>query len=153
MPGLSNSIERFIKSMIEMAEDGVIEIQRNELAERFDCAPSQINYVLTTRFTSYKGYYIESRRGGGGYIKIIKVSIDEYQDINNIILEVIGDAITKNKAYHVIDGLVEEKLISIREGDIIKSAIGDRAIYNVNASNRNRLRADILKNILLILAK
>lgn len=153
MPGLSNSIERFIKSMIEIAEDGIIEIQRNELAEKFDCAPSQINYVLTTRFTPYKGYYIESRRGGGGYIKIVKVSIDEYEDINNIIVETIGESITKNKAYHIIEGLVEEKLISIREGDIIKAAIGDRAIINENVSNRNKLRADILKNILLILVK
>ena len=95
MPGLSNMIERFIKSMIEMAEDSTIEIQRNELAERFDCAPSQINYVLTTRFTPYKGYYIESRRGGGGYIKIIKVGIDENEDINTIIVDIIGESITK----------------------------------------------------------
>ncbi len=153
MPGLSNSIERFIKSMLEIAEDGIIEIQRNELAEKFDCAPSQINYVLTTRFTPYKGYYIESRRGGGGYIKIIKVSIDEYEDINNIIVDTIGEAITKNKAYHIIDGLAEEELISSREGDIIKVAIGDRALNDVNANCRNKLRADILRNILLILIK
>ncbi|NLK42961.1 MAG: CtsR family transcriptional regulator, partial [Tissierellia bacterium] len=78
MPGLTNIIERFLKSLIDAQEDGIIEIQRNELAEKFNCAPSQINYVLSTRFTPYKGYYIESRRGGGGYIKIIKVSIDEY---------------------------------------------------------------------------
>lgn len=153
MPGLSNSIERFLKSLIDIAEDGIVEIQRNELAEKFDCAPSQINYVLTTRFTPYKGYYIESRRGGGGYIKIIKVSIDEYQDINNIIVDTIGEAITKNKAYHIIDGLIEEKLISHQEGDIIKASIGDRALKNANANDRNKLRADILKNILLILIK
>lgn len=153
MPGLSNMIERFIKSMIEIAEDGTIEIQRNELAERFDCAPSQINYVLTTRFTPYKGYYIESRRGGGGYIKIIKVGIDENEDINNIIVDIIGESITKNKAYHIIDGLVEEEFISMREGDIIKAAIGDRALNVENVNSRNKLRADVLKNILLILVK
>ncbi len=153
MPGLSNMIERFIKSMIEVAEDGTIEIQRNELAEKFNCAPSQINYVLTTRFTPYKGYYIESRRGGGGYIKIIKVEIDEYEDINNIIIDTIGESITKNKAYHIIDGLIEEDIITRREGDIIKASLGDRALNSENVDVRNKLRADILKNILLILVK
>ncbi|WMM25534.1 CtsR family transcriptional regulator [Tissierella sp. MB52-C2] len=151
MSGLSNIIERFIKSMIEIAEDSTIEIQRNELAEKFDCAPSQINYVLTTRFTPYKGYYIESRRGGGGYIKIIKVGIDTNEDINNIISDTIGESITRNKAYHIIDGLVEEEFISEREGKIIKSVMEDRALSIETVDNRNKLRANILKNILLIL--
>ena len=151
MSGLSNIIERFIKSMIEIAEDSTIEIQRNELAEKFDCAPSQINYVLTTRFTPYKGYYIESRRGGGGYIKIIKVGIDTNEDINNIISDTIGESITRNKAYHIIDGLVEEEFISEREGRIIKSVMEDRALNIETVDNRNKLRANILKNILLIL--
>lgn len=153
MPGLSNMIERFIKSMLDISEDNIIEIQRNELAEQFECAPSQINYVLTTRFTPYKGYYIESRRGGGGYIKIIKVGIDEYEDINNIIVDTIGDSITKNKAYHIVDGLIEEEIVTKREGDIIKAAIGDSALYNESIESRNKLRADVLKNILLILIK
>jgi len=151
MPGLSNTIERFIKSMLDLSEDKTIEIQRNELAEQFDCAPSQINYVLTTRFTSYKGYYIESRRGGGGYIKIIKVGIDEYEDINTIIVNTIGESITKNKAYHIVDGLIEEEILTKREGDIIKAAIGDRALYSENIVSRNKLRADVLRNVLLIL--
>lgn len=153
MSGLSNIIENFIKELLEQTEDGTIEIQRNELAEHFECAPSQINYVLTTRFTPYMGYYIESRRGGGGYIKIVKVGIDINEDINNIIIDTIGESITKNKAYHIIDALEEEKIISKREANIIKAAIGDRAIYNVEYNIRNKLRADILKNILLILAK
>lgn len=151
MAGLSNIIEIFIKDLLVKAE-GTIEIQRNELAEYFECAPSQINYVLTTRFTPYKGYYIESRRGGGGYIKIIKISINEYKDINNIIVNTIGDSITKNKAYDIIDALNEETIITNREGDIIKAAIGDRAI-NCEYNIRNSVRADILKNIMLILVK
>ncbi len=151
MSGLSNIIESFIKNLLSEA-DGSIEIQRNELAEYFECAPSQINYVLTTRFTPYKGYYIESRRGGGGYIKIIKVSINEYEDINNIIVNTIGDSITKSKAYDIINALKEEEIISERESDIIKASIGDRAL-SCESDNRNSLRADILKNILLILVK
>jgi len=143
----------FIKSLLDAQEDGVIEIQRNELAEKFNCAPSQINYVLSTRFTPYKGYYIESRRGGGGYIKIIKVSIDEYKDINNIILDAIGESITKNKAYHIVEGLLEEGIISERELKIIKAALSERALSSENPDLRNKLRADILKNILLFLIK
>lgn len=86
MPGLSNIIESFIKELFKDTENGIIEIQRNEMAEFFECSPSQINYVLSTRFTPYKGYYIESRRGGGGYIKIMKVGIESNEDINNIIV-------------------------------------------------------------------
>jgi transcriptional regulator CtsR len=149
MSGLSNLIEKFIISLLEEA-NGSVEIQRNELAEYFDCAPSQINYVLSTRFTPYKGYYIESRRGGGGYIKIVKVSFDENEDINDIIVNTIGDSITKNKAFDIVDSLRDEDIVTDRESNIIKAAISDSAI-NCDNSLRNVLRADILKNILLIL--
>jgi len=152
MPGMSNIIERFIKEMLEETEDGIIEIGRNDLADQFGCAPSQINYVLTTRFTPYKGYYIESRRGGGGYIKIMKVAIEEDKDMENLILNAIGDSITKNKAFHIIEGLVEEDIITSREGRLMKASIEDIALKNVTAG-RNYLRADILKNMILILMK
>ena len=152
MPGMSNIIERFIKEMLEEAEDGIIEIGRNDLADQFGCAPSQINYVLTTRFTPYKGYYIESRRGGGGYIKIMKVEIDENEYLEELILNTIGDSITKNKAFHIIEGLVEEEIITTREGHLMKASIEDTALKVVTAS-RNYLRADILKNMLLIIMR
>lgn len=147
---ISNIIERFIKEMLNEAEDGIIEIRRNELAEKFRCAPSQINYVLTTRFTPYKGYYIESRRGGGGYIKITRVKIDKNPDLKHLINNAIGESITKNKAYHIIEGLREQGIITKREERIIKSAIEDSALNSVSI-NRNILRADILKNIILAL--
>lgn len=153
MSGISNIIERFIKEMISETESGTIEIQRNELAQQFECAPSQINYVLTTRFTPYMGYYIESRRGGGGYIKIIKVGIDKDKDLNRIIIDTIGESITKNKAYSIIESLIEEEVIEEREGSIIKAGIGDRALSSIEANARNKIRADILKDILLILAE
>ncbi|NMB07723.1 MAG: CtsR family transcriptional regulator [Tissierellia bacterium] len=152
MPGMSNIIERFIKEMLEEAEDGIIEIGRNDLADQFGCAPSQINYVLTTRFTPYKGYYIESKRGGGGYIKIMKVGINEDKYMEELILNTIGDSITKNKAFHIIEGLVEEEIISTREGYLMKASIEDTALRNVT-SGRNHLRADILKNMLLIVMR
>lgn len=151
MAGLSNIIEEFIKDLLNNGK-GTIEIQRNELAQHFDCAPSQINYVLTTRFTPYKGYYVESRRGGGGYIRIMKVSMEENEDINDIIIDSIGESITMNKAYDIIDTLREENVITDREQKIIKSVLGDRALRTEN-NLRNSLRADILKNILLILVQ
>lgn len=152
MTGLSNIIEAFIAELLQESNTGIIEIQRNEMAEQFECSPSQINYVLSTRFTPYKGYYIESRRGGGGYIKIIKVSIDKYSDLNEIIVETIGDSITKSKAYHIIEGLREQELIEKREEEIIKAAISDRSISE-SVESTNKLRANILRNILLILSK
>lgn len=152
MPGISNLIERFIKSMLEEAKDGIIEIGRNDLADQFGCAPSQINYVLTTRFTPYKGYYIESKRGGGGYIKIMKVAIDENEYMEELILNTIGDSITKNKAFHIIEALIEEEIISPREGLLMKASIENIALQKVTAG-RNNLRADILKSMLLIIMK
>jgi len=151
MPGLSNIIERFIIELFEAAESNIIEIQRNELAQHFDCSPSQINYVLSTRFTPYKGYYIESKRGGGGYIKIMKVDIED-QDLNNLIINTIGDSISKTKAYQILDRLYEEKIIGLREHDIIKVSLSDSSLSRAQ-KNRNNIRADILKNILIILQK
>lgn len=151
MPGLSNIIEEFIKNMLREAEDGIVEIQRNELAEYFGCAPSQINYVLTTRFAPYKGYYIESRRGGGGYIKIVKVNISEDEYINDLITNSIGKSMTKNKAYSIIEEFQNEGIISEREGRLMKVAVSDRSLGAIN--DRNSIRADIMRNMLLVLLK
>lgn len=150
MAGLTNIIEEFIVEMIKEANDGVIEIQRNEMAQHFECAPSQINYVLTTRFTPYKGYYIESRRGGGGYIKIEKVRIDEDENMRDLIINTIGFTITKGKSYDIVEALYEEDVLSKRELKIIKAAISDRVLKD-DIENKNIIRANILKNILLIL--
>ena len=128
MAGLSNIIEEFIIDMIKEAENGIIEIQRNEMAKQFDCAPSQINYVLSTRFTPYKGYYIESRRGGSGYIRIMKVSFNEIEKIEDTLIDSIGDSITMSKAYHILEALEEEGLITKREELLIKSTLGNNIL-------------------------
>ncbi|TJX65515.1 CtsR family transcriptional regulator [Soehngenia saccharolytica] len=153
MAGLSNVIEEFIKNLIDEM-NGVVEIQRNELANYFNCTPSQINYVLDTRFTPYKGYYIESKRGGGGYIKIVKVDLNENNGFNfeHILNDLIGDSITEAKANDIIKTFCEEGLISKKEANIIKAAISDRA-FETEVNVRNRLRASILKNIILILVE
>lgn len=149
MAGLSNLIESFIKELLEQT-DGMVEIQRNELASYFDCAPSQINYVLSTRFSPYKGYYIESRRGGGGYIKIVKVKLQNDLNINNILKNILGDSITENKANEIVDALREEKIIGDREVEIIRAAISDRA-FECDSRSKNAIRASVLRNILLVL--
>ncbi len=148
---LSNVIAEFLQEMMEETQDGMIEIQRNVLAQHFDCSPSQINYVLQTRFTPYRGYYIESRRGGGGFIRIVKVAMDQNDaDYAKLLMDTIGDSITKDKARHIIDGLREEGLITDREARIMLAAVSDRAINCVGELQKNNLRARILQNVLII---
>lgn len=147
MARLSDIIENFIKQMISESEDNQTLIQRNELADQFRCAPSQINYVLTTRFTYEKGYVIESRRGGGGYIVIKQVTYKGANERNNLIYQVIGDSITNNGAVTLLQSLYESKLITIRELEIMKMAVNDRTLSS--AEERNKVRADVLKGMLM----
>ena len=143
MARLSDIIENFIKQMISENGGDQILIQRNELADQFRCAPSQINYVLTTRFTYEKGYVIESRRGGGGHIVIKQVNYDDSERRNKIIYDAIGDTITYHNALATIENLFDMKIITKREADLMRMAINDRTLGNVE--DRNRVRADILK--------
>lgn len=143
MARLSDIIENFIKQMISESEDNQTLIQRNELADQFRCAPSQINYVLTTRFTYEKGYIIESRRGGGGHIVIKQVDYDNAEGRSKIIYEAIGNTITYHNALSLIENLYDIDVITKREAEIMRMAINDRTLGA--AEDRNKVRADILK--------
>ncbi len=149
MAGLTGSIERFLKQMLAEATDGSIEIGRNDLAVKFNCAPSQINYVLTTRFTPYKGYYIESRRGGSGYIRIVKLTIDTDNYIEKILRNVVGEAITGDTAHSVLKALHDEEMITDREYVLMQHAIGKEALKNVSSEQKNEIRANVLAGMLL----
>ncbi len=149
MAKLSNSIEEFLKALLEET-DGILEIQRSKISDKFNCAPSQINYVLTTRFTPYKGYYVESRRGGGGYIRIVRVEIKNKSRMEKIFNDEIGESLTKGKADQIIDELVHLEYLTDREAELIKVLINDRSLNKAN-ENKNELRADILKNIMLVI--
>lgn len=149
MARLSDIIEEFIKDLLEDADDNELQIQRNELANKFSCAPSQINYVLTTRFTTNKGYYIESRRGGGGCIVIKKVEFSDHKPLADIISERIGDNLTYDSALNIIKGLYESQIISYREANIMKAAVNDRTLCSIE--NRNSLRAEILKEMIMVI--
>lgn len=149
MARISDIIAQFINSMIEEQEKNEIIIQRNELAEKFNCAPSQINYVLTTRFTCEKGYIIESRRGGGGYITIKK--LEHYNQAKRMLTlyDAIGYSITYNSALSIIDHLFEISIITSKEYDIMKISINDRTLVSVE--DKNKVRADILRGMITVI--
>ena len=105
MARLSDIIEDFIKEMFNNNDDNIVFIQRNELADQFRCAPSQINYVLTTRFTYERGYLIESKRGGGGHIVIKQLSHGRSNIRGQLISQSIGDTITYHNANALLENL------------------------------------------------
>ncbi|NLD47624.1 MAG: CtsR family transcriptional regulator [Clostridiaceae bacterium] len=151
MAKLSDLIEAFIKQMINDT-DGAVEIQRNELANQFNCVPSQINYVIDTRFTTERGYYVESRRGGGGHIMIRRVSIEHKG--KNFLMHIVtsmGDNISQQSAHVFINNFVDYDVISLREGLMLKAATSDKSLFNVPVENRGFVRAAILKNMLVSL--
>ncbi len=150
---LSDSIESFIKTLMTQ-EEPEVELKRNELAEYFGCAPSQINYVLATRFSPDHGYIIESRRGGGGYIRIVRVVQTGAQRLMYLTNERIGDAISEAEAVRLIHQLVEQGLISLAEGEIMRAAVSAQAMsVPIPDALKAALRARTLKTMLMTVAR
>ena len=150
---LSDSIESFIKTLMTQ-EEPEVELKRNELAEYFGCAPSQINYVLATRFSPDHGYIIESRRGGGGYIRIVRVVQGGAQRLMYLTNERIGEAISEAEAVRLIHQLVEQGLVSLAEGEIMRSAVSAQAMsVPIPDSLKAALRARTLKTMLMTIAR
>lgn len=153
MAGLTNRIEQFLLEMLEEGHDGSVEIVRNELAQRFECAPSQINYVLTTRFTPYNGYHTESRRGGAGYIRIIRLKQSPQELVRDVIVDAVKESITLDKARHIVEALRQKELLSERDVRLMQLALDDHALSAVVPEERNTVRAAILRNMLIILLR
>ncbi len=150
---LSDTIEEFIKTMLTHDENE-IELKRNELAEYFNCAPSQINYVLATRFTPDHGYLIQSRRGGGGYIRIFRMQQDTCEQLVYLLEERVGDQIPALKADHLITQLRERDVITETEANLMKVAIADSSYtLPIHAAVKDALRAKILKAMLMQIAR
>ena len=150
---LSDSIESFIKTLLS-AEEPEVELKRNELAEYFGCAPSQINYVLATRFSPDHGYIIESRRGGGGYIRIVRVVQSGAQRLMYLVNERIGDAIPEAEAVRLIHQLTEQGLVSPAEGEIMRAAISAQAMgIPIPDVLKDALRARTLRTMLMTIAR
>jgi len=145
--GVSDIIAGFIDEMLSQT-DGTAELQRAELANRFNCVPSQINYVISTRFSPEHGYIVESRRGGGGYIRIKRVVMEAEMLIMHTI-NTIGDSIDINTAAALITNLRQNGAISTEETVLIMSAISNNALRPLVPEARNILRASILKQMLM----
>ena len=126
MAQLSDTIEQFIKEL--MSEDAHIELRRNELAQHFGCAPSQINYVLATRFSVDHGYLIESRRGGGGYVRIVRMHPRQEGNLLDALLKRVGNSIDEETTNAIIENLVDAKLATPNEAALMRAATGRNAL-------------------------
>lgn len=148
MAKLSDVIEQMIKDMIEENE-GVAEITRGELAERVNCVPSQITYVLSTRFTNGQGYVVESRRGGGGWIRIRRVDgLDDAASYVMHVLNSLGTQVSQQQADVYLQNFVDYKIVSKQTARLMQAAISDQALNRIAPSDRKIVRMDILKNML-----
>jgi len=145
--GVSDIIARFIEEMIgDMG--GTAELQRAELASRFNCVPSQINYVISTRFSPEHGYIVESRRGGGGYIRIRRIAMGSEMLVMHTV-NAIGDRVDAGTAAALITNLRQNDALSVDEVRLIVSAIGNNALRPARLADRDALRASILKQMLV----
>ena len=142
---ISDVIEQFIDNMFDEENEAII--QRNDLATRFNCVPSQINYVISTRFTPIQGYYVESQRGGGGYIRIVRTQVNE-EDAKKSLLNKIGDKLTVKEANSLLEILNQEELITDKELKIFKSLVTDNCLSTIKIK-KEEIRANILKNIII----
>ena len=143
---ISDMIEDFIKDLFTEEEE-YIEIQRNDLAEQFNCVPSQINYVISTRFKPSQGYYVESKRGGGGHIKIKKINITKSNYFMHIINN-IGEVLTGQEADIFISNLLSYNLLNNEQARLLKVATSDN-VLTLSQPTKDIIRAKIFKNMLL----
>ena len=143
---ISDIIEKYLKSILADSEH--VEIRRSEIADLFNVVPSQINYVIKTRFTIQNGYLVESKRGGGGYIRIEKVNLVDDADVLDALIQVIGDSITQRAAYAVVQSLYEDDVLNRREAQLILVAIDHETLGLTDRDLENSLRARIIIGIL-----
>lgn len=146
---MSDLVAQYIIEMLD-AQNGSAEIQRNELAGNLGCVPSQINYVITSRFTPEQGYIVESRRGGGGYIRISRVNMDRGTAIMHIINS-IGASLDKATAEVMLNNMLQRNMLELMPAKIIAAALSDRTLSRIDQDKRDAVRADLFKNMLLTL--
>lgn len=144
---MSDLVAQYITQMLD-EQNGSAEIQRNELAGNLGCVPSQINYVITSRFTPEQGYIVESRRGGGGYIRISRVKMDRGTAIMHIINSV-GSTLDKATAEAMLNNMLQRNMLRLQSAKLIAAALSDRTLSQVEQDKRDTVRADLFKNMLL----
>ena len=138
----SDNIEAYIKAILEQA--GMVELKRSELADVFQVVPSQINYVIKTRFTESRGYVVESKRGGGGYIRIGKVEFSDRHQMIRELFDRIGEQVSQQFFTDIVQLLFDERIMSEREGNLLL-AISTDCVLGIDAP---LIRARMLKKIL-----
>lgn len=143
---ISDVIEAYLKEILGNSEQ--IEIRRSEVANHFDVVPSQINYVIKTRFTLQNGYLVQSKRGGGGYIRIERINLLDDVDVLDMLISAIGDSISEHDAFDVIRTLYEEKVITRREGDLMMVMVAKQTLKLDSRVKENQLRARVLVSLL-----
>jgi len=146
---ISDIIEGYLKQILQQS-DGFIELQRSELADLFQCVPSQINYVIATRFSLEHGYLVESKRGGGGYIRIRQVQLASEQPLL-VIARSIGRTVSQREAEGVVHRLFRERLLTDREAGMLRSVIS-REVLTVDLPLRDEIRAKLLISALVALS-
>ena len=143
---ISNEIAEMLYSMLK--ETGRAEIRRNELAERIGCVPSQINYVIASRFTPELGYIVESRRGGGGYVKITRIEPRGEKSLMHIV-NAIGEFIDEQSARAIIVNMVNSEQLTVEQGKLMLAAVNENAYRGIPSQYRQSFRAQMLKQLLL----
>ena len=147
--GISDLIASFLQDSLDTAENGVLEVQRSDLAQRFNCVPSQINYVMSTRFSPERGHIVESRRGGNCYIRITRVRVDRETLLMHVINS-LGGSVDLSSARAILSNLVQSGAMDRALGQTILTAVGDKALGQVPREKRDAVRADILKQVLIL---
>ena len=144
---MSDLVAQYILEMLD-EQNGSAEIKRNELAGDLGCVPSQINYVITSRFTPEQGYIVESRRGGGGYIRISRVKMDRGTTVMHIVNSV-GKSLDKATAEAMLNNMLSAHVLEMDIAKVIAAALSDSSLRSVEQDKRDILRADLFKNMLL----
>lgn len=143
---ISDIIEQYLKQILEQNGKEILEIKRSEIADKFQCVPSQINYVINTRFTSERGYIVESKRGGG-YIRIIKIKMNDKIDLINNIMNQIYTRLSQAASDDIILRLLENGVITESEAKLMVSVM-DRSVLYIDLPERDELRARMMKAML-----
>ncbi|MDD4344221.1 MAG: CtsR family transcriptional regulator [Eubacteriales bacterium] len=134
--------------LINNSDENIIEIQRNALAEHFKCVPSQINYVLSTRFTIDQGYCIETRRGGGGFVRIKKLDLGLKERIESLTPEYNEDLFITENIHSFIDRLHEEEFLSKRESFLLKNLFSSSIFDELPEKKSNTIKSSLLRDVL-----
>lgn len=142
---MSDLIENYLKNVLHKNE--TVEIRRSEIADQFNCVPSQINYVINTRFTIQQGYVVESKRGGGGYIRIMKVNLVDEMDILNELGNLIPEELSEREGNHLLQNLYENELISKREAQMM-SLMMEKDTFPSNVKNAAEIRSNMMKKLI-----